>query len=153
MRFGKYEVSETGEVVDSILDLPVEQFMNNDGKMCVRLYMNGRYKVWEIKKLMAEAFKIPHEKGDVLVIDGDFNVKNFHYISRKEHVDSINNKRKKNVVMISDTGETMFKSLTDAATYIQSVADTESDLATIGVVINCAISSKRKVYGYRWERR
>ena len=153
MRFGKYEVSETGEVIDSILDLPVEKFMNNDGKICVRLFMNGRYKVWEIKKLVAEAFKIHHEKGDVLVIDGDFNVKNFHYISRKEHVDSINNKRKKNVVMISDTGETMFKSLTDAATYIQSVADTESDLATIGVVINCAISSKRKVYGYRWERR
>lgn len=154
MRFGKYEVSETGDVYDTSLDLPIEQFMDNDGHICVRLYINGKYKVWEVKKLMVEAFKIPHNKGDILVIDGDFNIKNFRYISRGEHLNSFRSpKSKKEIVMISDTNETVFKDLTESAIYIQSLNVTDSDLVTIGMSINFAIGSHKKVYGYRWERR
>ena len=154
MRFGKYEVSETGDVYDTSLDLPVEQLMDNDGRICVRLYVNGKYKVWEVKKLMVEAFKIPHNKGDILVIDGDFNIKNFRYVSRGEHLNSFRNpKSKKEIVMISDTSETVFKDLTESAIYIQSLNVTDSDLVTIGMSINFAIGSHKKVYGYRWERR
>ena len=154
MRFGKYEVSETGEVYDTSLDLPVEQFMNNEGQMCVRLYMKGKYKVWEIKKLMTEAFNIPHNKGDILVIDGDFNIKNFHYVSRSEYANGIliPNKRKE-IVMLTETGEIIFKNYTEAATYIQSVVDTDDDLVSVGIIIKSALDKKRKAYGYRWERR
>ena len=150
MKFGKYEVSETGEVRDTVLDLPVEKFMTNSGKVCVRLFKDGHYKVYEIKRLMAEAYGIVRNKGDYVYFEGgELNVKNLRCVTKEEYF----RLQKKKIVMIYPEGEVEFNNLTDAATYLLSIDAASGDIVTIGMRIKSVINKDKSLFGYKWSKR
>lgn len=152
---GKYQVSDCGQVRNTISDKILVQTPQRQGYLRVNLYReDGTYKTCYVHRLVASAFiENPHNLPQINHIDeikSNNSVRNLEWVTPKQNVNhGTGHKRgadalKKPVVQLSKAGEFLreFDSIISAGTATNNLPEN---------ICRCCKGKLKTAYGFRWK--